>query len=447
MKGSYFIIPFSLSAHLLTINLLLFVLTPDTYLHTTAFLGYNAAWIIIAISLNFYTIERKERFITRFHKFLKHYIIFCITYFALFSIFDIKFSLSYQIFVLSFLLFLLTFYRWFFFSLRRLYRAEGGNYVNVVVIGEDKNIKTLKKVFSEPDYGYRYKGSFHNNKNNMKDYLGPINDSYEYILKNNIDEIYCLGSQVTNEELKRLISFSDNNFKKLKLIPDNKEIFTRAMQIEQFESVPVLNLRKSPLEINYAKYGKRAFDILFSSLVILLILSWLVPLLYIITRFETNNPLFFKQLRHGYNKKSFWCYKFRSMTINNCSDSKMCEKNDARVTRIGKILRKTSIDELPQFFNVLKGEMSVVGPRPHMEFHTMEFAKSVDKYLVRHFAKPGITGLAQIKGYRGEITNKYDIINRTRFDIFYLEKWCPLLDLKIIYYTMFNWLHGESKAF
>jgi putative colanic acid biosysnthesis UDP-glucose lipid carrier transferase len=123
------------------------------------------------------------------------------------------------------------------------------------------------------------------------------------------------------------------------------------------------------------------------------------------------------------------------------------QKNDARVTRIGKILRKTSIDELPQFFNVLRGEMSVVGPRPHMEFHTMEFAKSVDKYLVRHLAKPGITGLAQIKGYRGEITNKYEIINRTRFDIFYLEKWCPLLDLKIIYFTMFNWLHGDTKAF
>lgn len=447
MKGSYFIIPFSVSAHLLTINLFLYVLTPDTYLYPAAILGYNAAWLIIAMGLNFYSIERKERFITRFHKFLKHYLIFCVAYFALFAILDIEFSLSYQIFVLSFLLFLLIFYRWFFFSVRRLYRVEGGNYVNVVVIGEDKNIRTLKKVFSEPDYGYRYKGYFHNEKSLFEDYLGTINDSFDFILTNNIDEIYCLGSQVSKDELKRLISFSDNNFKKLKLIPDNKEIYTRAMQIEQFESVPVLNLRKSPLEINYAKYGKRAFDILFSSLVILLILSWLIPLLYIITRLETSDPLFFKQLRHGYNKKSFWCYKFRSMTINNCSDSKMCEKNDARVTRIGKILRKTSIDELPQFFNVLKGEMSVVGPRPHMEFHTMEFAKSVDKYLVRHFAKPGITGLAQIKGYRGEITNKYDIINRTRFDIFYLEKWCPLLDLKIIYYTMFNWLHGESKAF
>lgn len=447
MKGSYIIIPFSVSAHLLTINLLLYILTPETYLNPAAILSYNAAWLIIAIGLNFYTIERKERFITGLYKFLRHYLIFCLTYFALFGILDIKFSMPYQLFVLSFLLFLLTFYRWFFFSVRRLYRVEGGNYVNVLVIGQDKNIITLKKVFSEPDYGYRYKGYFHNGIITEKDHLGTIDECYEFILRNKIDEIYCLVSQVTKEELKRLISFSDNNLKKLKLIPDNKEIFTRAMQIEHFETIPVLNLRKSPLEINYAKYGKRVFDVVFSSLVILLVLSWLIPLLYIITRFETRDPLFFKQLRHGYNKKSFWCYKFRSMTINNRADSKMCEKNDARITRIGKILRKTSIDELPQFFNVLKGDMSVVGPRPHMEFHTMEFAKSVDKYLVRHFAKPGITGLAQIKGYRGEITNKQDIINRTRLDIFYLEKWCPLMDLKIIYYTMFNWLHGESKAF
>lgn len=125
----------------------------------------------------------------------------------------------------------------------------------------------------------------------------------------------------------------------------------------------------------------------------------------------------------------------------------MCVKNDARITRVGKILRKTSMDELPQFFNVLKGDMSVVGPRPHMEVHTVQYSKSVDKYLVRHFAKPGITGLAQIKGYRGEISKPSDIINRTRYDIFYLEKWCPLLDLKIISQTIQNLLLGEEKAY
>jgi putative colanic acid biosynthesis UDP-glucose lipid carrier transferase len=135
------------------------------------------------------------------------------------------------------------------------------------------------------------------------------------------------------------------------------------------------------------------------------------------------------------------------MAVNELANTRMCTRNDQRITRIGKILRKTSLDELPQFINVLLGQMSVVGPRPHMESHTLKYAISVDKYLVRHFAKPGITGLAQIKGYRGEVTCKADIINRTRYDIFYLEKWCPLLDAKIIYYTIYNAITGDEKAF
>lgn len=447
MKGSFFIMPFSLVAHLVAINITLHLLTPVTYSSNGAVIGFNLAWLIPAFGLNFYSLERKERFVSNFQKFLKHYFIFSLAYFTVLAFVGENFSIPYQLFVLGFLLFLLIFYRWFFFAVRRLYRIEGGNFVNVVVIGEDKNLKIIEKVFNKPDYGYRYKGFFHNIHSGNKSYLGSIDQSYSYILNNNIDEIYCIVSQLSNTELYRLISFADNNLKHLKLVPDNKQIFTRAMNVELFDNVPVLNLRNSPLEKNYAKYGKRAFDIMFSSMVILLILSWSIPLLYVITRMESKGALFFRQLRHGYNKQSFYCYKFRSMTVNLEANSKMCAKDDVRITRIGRILRKTSIDELPQFFNVLMGQMSVVGPRPHMEAHTREYSKSVDKYLVRHFAKPGITGLAQIKGYRGEIVKPSDIINRTRFDIFYLEKWSPWLDLKIIYYTIKNLLKGEEKAF
>ena len=438
---------FSLVAHLATINITLHLLSPVIYSSWGAAIGFNLAWLIPAVGLNFYSVERKERFVTKFHKFLKHYSIFSLAYFTVIAISRADISVSYELFVLSFLMFLLIFYRWFFFAVRRLYRIEGGNYVNVVVVGEDKNLKVIQKVFMEPQYGYRYKGFFRHAKSKDKNYLGTIDRCYEYILKNNIDEIYCIVSQLSNEELVKLISFADNNLKHIKLVPDNKEIFTRAMNVELFETVPVLKLRNSPLEMNYAKYGKRAFDLVFSLLVILLILSWCIPLLFIVTRWESKGPLFFKQLRHGYNKKSFFCYKFRSMAENRYADKKMCTKNDGRVTRIGKFIRKTSIDELPQFFNVLLGQMSVVGPRPHMEAHTNEYSKSVDKYLVRHFAKPGITGLAQIKGYRGEIVKPSDIINRTRLDIFYLEKWSPGLDLKIIYKTVQNLISGEEKAF
>ena len=135
------------------------------------------------------------------------------------------------------------------------------------------------------------------------------------------------------------------------------------------------------------------------------------------------------------------------MTKSKNSDTKMATKNDMRITRLGKILRKTSIDELPQFINVLMGDMSVVGPRPHMVVHTEQYQNSVDKYLVRHFLKPGITGLAQIQGYRGEIIYKSDIINRVRYDIFYMEKWSLGLDAKIIFMTVYNAIKGEERAY
>lgn len=446
-KGEHLILPLSFGIHLLILNVSLYVLTPETYLDLKAILAYNFSWLLIASILSFYSLERKERFITRFHKFVMHYFIFSLAYFAVFSFRKVEFDLSHQLTVLSFIFLLLAGFRWIFFQVRKWYRKTGGNYVNVVAIGYGRNIIKIKKVFNRADYGYRYLGYFDCINKSNRDYLGDIDDCFEYILENKVDEIYCLVSKLSQQQMKRLIHFADNHFKQLKLIPDNKGIYTRAMNAELFETIPVLNLRSSPLELNYARIGKRIFDIIFSSLVILLILSWLTPLLYFLMKLESPGPVFFSQLRHGYNRQSFWCYKFRSMHINKDANTKMCVKNDCRVTRLGRILRKTSIDELPQFFNVLVGDMSVVGPRPHMEAHTLEYSRSVNKYMVRHYAKPGITGLAQIKGYRGEIAKKSDIINRTRLDIFYLEKWCPILDFKIIYITIYNCLKGEEKAF
>ncbi|CAN0593901.1 unnamed protein product, partial [Ectocarpus sp. 12 AP-2014] len=278
-------------------------------------------------------------------------------------------------------------------------------------------------------------------------YLGNIESSYEYIFKNNVEEVYCMASRLSKDEIKHLMNIADNSLKKLKIIPDNKELFSRAMSIELYDSVPVLNLRASPLDLEYSNLIKRIFDIIFSLMVIIFVLSWLTPLVYILMKFDSKGPLFFKQKRHGVNKNTFWCYKFRSMTKSDDSDTKMATKNDMRVTKLGKILRKTSIDELPQFFNVLKGDMSIVGPRPHMEVHTKEYETSVEKYLVRHFLKPGITGLAQVKGYRGEIIRKSDIVNRVRYDIFYMEKWSILFDFQIIILTVTNIFMNDKKAY
>lgn len=450
MKGSFFIIPFSVIINLIIINLTLYILTPETYMEFGVGVSINFSWLIIGIGLNFYSIERKEKFITKYHKFLCHYFVFVLSYFTILAFAKISFVSQKQFIVLTSLLILLSSYRWFFFESRKWYRQEGGNFLKVIVLGKDKNLSFLEEIFNKPDYGYRYLGYFHGKKRKSvlgNKYLGSFNDSFEYILENQVDEIYCAVSQFSVSELKVLRNFADNNMKKLKLIPDNKGFYSNYMEFEIFDKVPVLNLRKSPLEKNYAKYGKRIFDIIGSSFVILFILSWLILILYLLNRLESKGPVIFKQLRHGYIKKSFWCYKFRSMAVNKEANMQMCTRNDLRITRVGRFIRKTSIDELPQFINVLLGDMSIIGPRPHMELHTTQYQKTVDKYLVRHFAKPGITGLAQVRGYRGEITRKSDIINRIRMDIFYLERWSFLLDLKIIYLTIRNCFHGEEKAY
>ncbi|KEO71824.1 exopolysaccharide biosynthesis polyprenyl glycosylphosphotransferase [Anditalea andensis] len=447
MKKSILIVPFSIVIHLLIINLTLYYFTPETYLIIPGVEWFSIAWLAVAVGLNFYPTGRRENFWDNVSRYLQQVIIYILAYFTILSFFKVEFDPIYQLEVMGLLFVILTVYRWFFFYGREVYRREGGNSASVVVIGKDQNLEKIKRVFDKPEYGFRYKGYFDNLKFHDQHYLGNVNDAYDYILEEGIDQIYCMASQLERSELQDLINFADNNMKKIKIIPDNKEIFTSAMSVELYNTIPVLNLRMLPLDTEVAQITKRAFDIFFSSLVIIGVLSWLTPLLFVLIKLESRGPLFFKQLRHGYNKEPFWCYKFRSMTVNKDADSKMTTKGDKRITRIGKILRKTSIDELPQFFNVFLGDMSVVGPRPHMEAQTTLYEQSVDKYLVRHFGLPGITGLAQIRGYRGEIEKPADIINRTRMDIFYLENWSVLLDLKIIFSTIKNAVLGEDKAY
>jgi len=197
----------------------------------------------------------------------------------------------------------------------------------------------------------------------------------------------------------------------------------------------------------FNNFVKRTFDIVVSLFVIVGILSWLTPILGLIIKLESKGPVFFKQKRNGLDYKEFYCYKFRSMKPNPLADLEQITKGDERVTGVGRIIRKTSIDELPQFINVLKGEMSVVGPRPHMVSHTHMYAEKVDKFMVRHFVKPGITGLAQVSGYRGEVEDETDIINRVKYDIFYLENWSIFLDIKIVFQTIYNAIRGEEKAY
>jgi putative colanic acid biosynthesis UDP-glucose lipid carrier transferase len=267
-----------------------------------------------------------------------------------------------------------------------------------------------------------------------------------FVLENSIDEIYCSLNEISNEHLKDLIDFADENNRTIKFIPDTKEIFSKNLKIDYYDFFPVLSLKKTILHEPVIKVLKRSFDIVFSLLVIVFLLSWLMPILAILIKLESKGPIFFKQGRPGIDENEFFCYKFRSMRINGTTENE-ASKNDPRVTKIGRFMRKTSIDEMPQFINVLLGDMSVVGPRPHLWAQNKSYGKKIKKYMVRHCVKPGITGLAQVSGCRGEIETEKDMVNRIKFDIFYIENWSLILDLKIISQTVVNVLKGEEKAY
>jgi putative colanic acid biosynthesis UDP-glucose lipid carrier transferase len=313
----------------------------------------------------------------------------------------------------------------------------------VVVIGKNKKTEQLIKVFNErTEYGYQFLKQFCPNDSNFK-----LLDCFRYIIENKIDEIYCSISELNNNELTEFINFADNNLKTLKFLPDNKKIFSKKLKFEYYDYLPILSLRDIPLHNPINALLKRTFDIVFSLVVVFGLLIWIAPILALIITLESKGPVFFVQKRTGFDNKEFTCFKFRSMTLNPASDLRQAGKNDMRVTQFGKFLRRTSIDELPQFYNVLFGNMSVVGPRPHMLKHTDEYANRVDKYMLRHFVKPGITGLAQVRGYRGEIEKHSDIQNRIKFDVFYVENWSFFLDLKIIIQTILLGISGDEKAY
>ena len=339
------------------------------------------------------------------------------------------------------------------FILLKKYRSLGYNNRNYVIFGYNKEIRALKKLLDErKDYGYRFLGYFKGeilDDDQQSEVLGNYTAGLKYLQENaaDIDVVFVSLNRFDDNQLIKLIDICDKHFIQIKFIPDNKKIFKQKLLLEYFEYYPILSIQKSPLDEPFNAFVKRSFDIIFSLFVVIFILSWLIPLLYVLIKLESKGPLFFKQKRNGENYREFVCLKFRSMRPNREAHIKQVSRNDDRVTRIGMILRKTSIDELPQFINVLRGDMSVVGPRPHMVRESDRFRNEVDDFILRHYVKPGITGLAQVKGYRGEVVTEEDIRKRVKYDLYYIENWSILLDLKIIAQTVLNIFKGDKKAY
>ena len=445
---SYLIRPLLLMIDLVIINLASYVFLSAELTNVNFIIYINLAWIIISYSVGYYNVYRYTSQIKLISLLIRHLLVFFLAYFAYLGIFKTSLVIDQQEYFLIFMTLSTLTVKFLSFFALRIYRRIGRNFRKVVVIGSDQASKKITQFFNTQNaLGYRLMGFFSDKESKSKDYLGKINQSFDYMIENSIDEVYCSTSSLKVEIIKEITTFAKEHQINIKFIPDAKNLYGKNLALEYYKTIPVLKVKSLPFDFIETRITKRIFDIFFSLMVCMLILSWLIPLLLIIIKLESKGPLFFRQKRGGLNGSEFTCFKFRSMEINDKSDDLQVSVNDPRITKVGSFIRKTSIDELPQFINVLIGDMSVVGPRPHMNKQSLQFEKEVNNYFRRNSVKPGVTGLAQVSGYRGEIKKKSDIENRVRLDIFYIENWSFFLDVKIILNTVTNLLKGEEKAY
>ncbi|WP_075340635.1 undecaprenyl-phosphate glucose phosphotransferase [Tenacibaculum agarivorans] len=435
---------------LLLINTALFFINDKEYLNLP-FLGYiNLYWIISSVITQLYKFQRHYNYFKLLSLLITHFFIFVLGFFSFFSIFREGEIVNNQTKVLVTLISCITLFRFLFLFALKKYRAQGNNFRKVVIIGHDKSAVKLAETFTkEKELGYEFLGYFSDKITSTTDqYLGDLKRYEDYILLHDVDEIYCSLTELKKKHIKKIKKFANRYNRVVKLIPNANELYNKNVVTEYYEdSLLVLKVKKMPFEFVENRIAKRVFDIIFSFFVCVFIISWLYPIIWIIIKLESKGPAIFKQKREGLNGNEFICYKFRSMHINSQADKISATKNDTRVTKFGSFLRRTSLDEVPQFFNVLLGDMSVVGPRPHMNEHSKQFDKEVLNYMKRKSVKPGITGLAQVSGYRGEIRKNSDIVNRVRFDVFYIENWSLNLDFKIILKTFLHMFKTEEKAY
>lgn len=281
-------------------------------------------------------------------------------------------------------------------------------------------------------------------------YLGTLAQLPAIMSSHEVDEVFLALPSHQTEEINMVIDCCEQRQVQVNVINDFNRLGTANFKLTSYAGLPVVGLRYFPLDDAENRFFKRSFDILFSSLVILFLLSWLTPLMALLIKLSSKGPVFFMQERWGLNNKKILCFKFRTMYHNgHHADEpfRQAAKADDRVTPLGRFLRKTSLDELPQFFNVLKGDMSVVGPRPHPIPLSMESKDVVQHYMMRHLVKPGITGWAQVNGSRGEIQSAVQMHHRVVFDLWYIENWSFWLDCQIIFQTIVNLIKGDEKAY
>lgn len=417
--------------------------------HYWFYIYLNAVWLLLVLIFGGHHIDRN----IRPRSFLITYVQIIVFFFFFFLMFfQIKpfayYPRDWWKYLFPIFFFALITWKMMLYYAFILYRRWGFNFRTAIVIGEDRNSASLRHYFNtNPWHGYRYLGAFRDEDQAEDPSLGTLDELNAYLSSQHVDEVYIAWSSIPRRRLNTVFEVLDNYPVKVRVIPDLQDFSFRSANIVNYGEIPVIQIHPGPLSHWYNRVVKRIFDLGVSILVMVSVMSWLTPLLWIASLFGSREGVFFRQQRTAIDGREFTCLKYRSMRNNPQADQKAATRDDKRVTPLGRFLRKTSIDEIPQFINVLKGEMSVVGPRPHMLKHTEEYRKLIKRFMLRHTVKPGITGLAQVNGYRGEITTITDIEKRVEHDVKYIENWSFNLDLRILLKTFLVLFKGQEKAY
>lgn len=418
------------------------------YIYAVFFIIFSLSWVGSALFHNLYELER----LFDFKQFIKQMWIVFGTQLLIICLYMVSFKTYYysRFFIGTAYLLSVTgiiSFRYIMSRMYRYYRSISYSVRRILIVGQDGTSNALYDFFQNQDARtFRFEGNFEKGEKYLP-HKQQLEKLKHFCVAQRINELYFTLSDSSDEFIEELSRFADEHFIYFRIITNFNLLQRKDVKVELFGHVPIVTLRKEPLNALGNRLLKRGFDIVFSFLVIVLLFPFIFPIVALLIKLDSPGPVFFKQLRSGRKNREFWCYKFRTMRVNRKSDVQQAQKNDKRITKLGAFLRKSSIDELPQFFNVLKGDMSVVGPRPHMLKHTEEYSKIVERFLVRHFVTPGITGYAQINGYRGGTEDPRLMEKRVEYDTWYLKNWSLFLDLKIVFLTVWNMVRGEENAY
>ena len=422
------------------------------YLTFSAWNVYNTLIVIFWVFLNVYNksynIGRGVSYLNTVKIALKSiFILFSAVAIANLFVDSYPFSIKSIFFALSIFTFSIVFFRIITHFILDSYRSYGGNIKNIAIIGHDKMGRAFYKTINNNNHlGLRTNGIYHLENKKIKDSNIPIIGSRDnfYDDYKNFDEIF-ISTKIPLKTQIELTDFCDKNLISVKLLPELVNYEFKNFFIKKLYNIPVIEVNQLPLDLWYNKILKRLFDIIFSLLVLVFFISWMYVIFGIIIKTQSRGPILFKQRRHGKGGKVFYCFKFRSMVMNDYEDTKFADNKDSRLTKFGKFLRISALDEMPQFINVLIGNMSVVGPRPHPIRLNDQFSDKVDKFSKRHQFKPGITGLAQTRGFRGKIFGFHDMSSRVKLDRYYFKNWSIFFDLKICLKTVLGILKYNLK--